>query len=172
MHKIAKVLGRLIVSLTIACAFGYGFYGLVTYVQPMAKQDYVQARLSVVADQTEILLNGAARSYDESILPNGKTDKKRMGETIKVLELALDTIISKTGRYNLTDKSKLTRVYFLLGKSYQRIEKADKAVEAYQDTLRLDPNHLPAKYNLEMIVLKGGGGDGAEPKQAKTPPKI
>ncbi|MBS1991940.1 MAG: tetratricopeptide repeat protein [Cyanobacteria bacterium SZAS LIN-2] len=174
MYKIAKGLGRLALSLTIACAFGYGFYGLVTYAWPLSHDRLGEARASLVADETEVLLNGAAKAYDESILPNGKVDKARLAEASRVLEVELDKLISQSGRYRLLDKSKLTRVYFLLGKVYQRQEKFDKAIDAYENTLRLDPDHLPAKYNLEMLQMQGGGGDegGSSPKKGQQPHKI
>jgi tetratricopeptide (TPR) repeat protein len=173
MYKIAKTLGRLILSLGIACAFGYGFYGLFTYVLPMSHDKFGVARSSLVKDETEIFLNGAARDYDESLLANGRVDQEKLGEATKVLELELDRLIAKNGHYNLTDKSKLTRVYFLLGKCYQRQKKLDKAIESYQDALRLDPDNMPAKYNLEMIIIQGGGGDGGpQPKQGNPPRKI
>ncbi len=66
MYKFVKTLGRLTLSLVIACAFGYGFYGLITYVAPMSKDKFGVARTSLVKDETEVFLNGAARDYDES----------------------------------------------------------------------------------------------------------
>lgn len=173
MYKFAKVLGKLALSLAIAGAFGYGFYGLCTYVLPLSQDNFGNARSSAVADQAEVFLNGAAKAYDDSLLPNGKVDKARLAEATKVLEMEVDLLISKSGRYNLTDRSKLTRVYFLLGKCYQRQEKADKAIESYENTLRLDPTHLPAKYNLEMLQSGGDGGEGGkQPDKGQPPHKI
>jgi tetratricopeptide (TPR) repeat protein len=174
MYKIAKSLRticRLIVSLAIACAFGYGFYGLFTYVVPMSQGDFGVARKSLVGDVTEIFLNGAAKDYDQSLLPSGKVDQQKLAEATKVLELELDHLIAKNGKYSLTDKSKLARVYFLLGKCYQRQKKLDKAKESYEDALRLDPDNLPAKYNLEMIQAGGGGGDGGGKQPQGDPPR-
>ena len=171
MNKIAKSLGRLALSLAIAAAFGYGFYGLCTYVLPLSQDNFGNARSSLVADPTEVFLNGAAKAYDQSLLPDGKVDKARLAEATKVLELELDLLISKSGRYNLMDRSKLTRVYFLLGKCYQRQEKADKAIESYENTLRLDPTHLPAKYNLEMLQSGGEGGEGGKQPSKGNPPR-
>ena len=171
MNKFAKSLGRLALSLAIAGAFGYGFYGLVTYVLPLSQDNFGNARSSLVADPTEVFLNGAAKAYDESLLPNGKVDKARLAEATKVLEMEVDLLISKSGRYNLTDRNKLTRVYFLLGKCYQRQKKADKAIESYENTLRLDPTHLPAKYNLEMLQSGGDGGEGGKQPDKGNPPR-
>ncbi len=164
MRKTSSILGRLLLSLAIALAFGYGFYGLFTYALPMSQDNLRQARTSYVADQTEILLNGAAKAYDE----------KRLDEVTKVLELELEKLIDKGGHYSRTDRWKLERVYFLLGKAYQIQEKYDKAIQNYEDTLRMNPNHLPAKYNLEMIQMKGGqGGEGGKkPQNGKIQPRI
>jgi tetratricopeptide (TPR) repeat protein len=169
MYKFAKKLGRLTLSLVIACAFGYGFYGLITYVQPMSQDKFGTARSSLVKDETEIFLNGAAKDYDQSVRPHGQVDQAKLAEATKVLELALDGLIAKDGHYSLTDKSKLVRVYFLLGKCYQRQKKLDKAIESYENVLRLDPDNLPAKYNLEMLQ---SGGKSDQPKQADPPRKI
>ena len=91
-----------------------------------------------------------------------------------MLELELEKLIDKGGHYSRTDRWKLERVYFLLGKAYQIQEKYDKAIQNYEDTLRMNPNHLPAKYNLEMIQMKGGqGGEGGKkPQNGKIQPRI
>lgn len=163
MQNIAKNAGRLIVSLAVALAFGYGFYGLVTYAIPLSQDNVKQAMTSYVADDTEVLIQGAAKAYDEGKLP----------EATKVLELALEKLIDKSGRYNAANAGKLERVYFLLGKCYHLQEKFDKAIQNYEDTLRMNPQHLPAKYNLEMIQMKGGGGEGGKkPDKGKIQPKI
>lgn len=159
----AKPLGRLALSLAIALAFGYGFYGLFTYALPLAKDNFRDARTSLVADQTEILLNGAAKAYDEG----------NLDAAARVLELQLEKLIDKSGRYNRIDRWKLERTYFLLGKIYHKQEKFDKAIQNYEDTLRMNPEHLPAKYNLEMIQMQGGGGEGgAQPDKGKIQHKI
>jgi tetratricopeptide (TPR) repeat protein len=161
----ALFLGKLLVSLLIACSFGIGYYGLHTYAVPMSKDNVRQARVSAVADQTEVLLNGAAKSYEEG----------RIEEAAKVLELNLELLVDKTGRYKASNRWKLERVYFLLGKCYHRMEVFDKARHNYEDTLRLNPAHLPAKYNLEMIEAQGGGGEGGnspDPGKGQIQPKI
>ena len=157
----AKPLGRLVLSLAIAFAFGYGCYGFFTYALPLSQDNFREARTSLVADQTEILLNGAAKAYDE-----GKLD-----DAARVLELQLEKLIDKSGRYNRLDRWKLERTYFLLGKIYHKQEKFDKAIQNYEDTLRMNPDHLPAKYNLEMIQAQGGKG-GGEPDKGKIQHKI
>lgn len=162
MREKAKTLGRLLLSLAIASAFGYGFYGLVTYALPLANDNLREARTSIVADETEILLNGAAKAYDED----------RLDEATRVLELELEKLIDKSGRYSMTDRWKLERVYFLLGKSYHKLEKYDKAIQNYEDTLRMNPDHREAKYNLEMILMQGGGEGGPQPDPGKIKHKI
>lgn len=164
MRKTIQILGRLLLSLAIASAFGYGFYGLFTYAMPLSQDNYRQAKTSYVADETEVLLNGAAKAYEEGNLT----------DATKVLELTLEKLITKGGRYKKSDCWKLQRVYFLLGKCYHRQEKLDKAIQNYGDTLRMNPKHRPAKYNLEMIQMQGseGGPGDDKPQPAKTQPKI
>lgn len=154
--KLGKA-ARVALSLAIVSAFGYGFYGLVTYALPLSHDDLPQAQTSLVADQTEILIAGAAKAYEEG----------RYEESTKVLELALEELVSKSGRYQAANRWKLERVYFLLGKSYHRMKKFDKAVQNYEDTLRMNPDHMPAKYNLEMIQAEGGGDGGGASNQHK-----
>lgn len=43
--------------------------------------------------------------------------------------------------------------YQLLGQSYQRLHKAEKAVEAYQNAVRLSSNTFVSAYQLGMIFL-------------------
>jgi len=63
--------------------------------------------MSQVADPTEVLINGAQAAYDEKNYP----------EAVAVLELALERMVDKSGHYNLADRWKLERTYFLLGKA-------------------------------------------------------
>ena len=164
LNNIKAKLGRtarIAFSLAIVSAFGYGFYGLVTYAVPLSQDNFRQAQTSYVADPTEVLINGGAKAYEEGDLE----------EATKVLELALEKLVSKSGRYQAADRWKLERVHFLLGKSYHRLKKLDKAVQNYEDTLRMNPNHMPAKYNLEMIQAEGGGS-GGQGGQSKQAPKI
>jgi len=173
MYKLAKGLGRLVFALALICAFGYGAYGLITYAVPLSQDKLGVARASLVADETEVLLNGAARDYDQALLPDGKIDKARLTEAIRVLEMEVEKLVSQSGRYNVLDRSKLTRTYFLLGKCYQRAKKVDKAIESYENTLRLAPDHMPAKYNLEMLQAEGGGGkEGGQAPKGGQPHKI
>jgi hypothetical protein len=163
MKELVKFMGKLMLSLTVALAFGYGFYGITTYVYPLSHDNYRQAMTSPVADDTEVLLNGAEQAYEQG----------RTGEAARVLELELEKLVDKSGRSEVKNKWKLERVYFLLGKCYQRQEQFGKARENYIETLRLNPNHLPAKYNLEMIEPQGGkGGPGKQPSPGKIQPKI
>ncbi len=158
-------LQRLTVSFCVALTFAYGYYGLLTYALPLSQDNFVQARASLVADDTEILINGAAKAYDE----------KRYEESIKVLELALEALLDKSGRYRTSNADRLERAYFLLAKAYQVLEKDDKAIQNYEDTLRLNPAHRPAKYNLEMLQQKkksGGKGGKKNPKNAQPEPQI
>jgi len=54
------------------------------------------------------------------------------------------------------------------------MKNGDKAVENYQETLRVNPRNLDAKYNLEMMQPPppSGGGGGDQPKPGPTQPKI
>ncbi len=162
MRKLLTWLGRLTVSLVIACAFGYGFYGLYTYVIPLQKGDLVGAMESRVADRSEVLINGACDAYEQ-----GKFDDAAM-----ILELALEKLVDKSGRFDLANSAKLESVFFMLGKCYHLQEKFDKAIQNYEDTLRLNPNHLPAKYNLEMIQMDGGKGGNGGGGKTRLQPKI
>ena len=85
MRKFFKTLGRLTLSLAIACVFGYGFYGLITYALPLSKNQYRLAMSSAVADPVEVLLNGAAEDYEQGRLP----------EATRALELALEKLVDK-----------------------------------------------------------------------------
>lgn len=164
IKKLRQKAGHMLLSVLIVLSFGYGYYGLRTYVLPLSQDNVRQARVSLVADQTEVLITGAARAYEE-----GKDQ-----EVVKSLELALEKLVDRTGRYKATDRWKLARIYFLLGKSYHRMEKFDKAIRNYEDALRMDANHLPAKYNLEMIQMSGGGngGSGNQTDPGSTQPRI
>jgi tetratricopeptide (TPR) repeat protein len=164
MKKLMKNLGGLIACLLVSSMFAYGYYGLITYVVPFWHDDFRQAMASSVADETDVLLNGAQAAYLRGDLK----------ETSKVLELALDKLVDKGGRYQAKDKWKLERIYFLLGKTYHRQEQFGKAAENYIQTLRLNPNHLPAKYNLESIQNPpgNGGAPGGAQRGGGNEPKI
>ncbi len=171
MREVLKGLGKILAGVLVVAAFSYGIYGMGTYAYPLSSDNFRGALKSRVADKTEVYLNGAAHSYEK-----GNYDEAR-----KALELAVEQLVDKDGKFHPSEKWKVERVHFLLGKCYQRQKKFDKAIKEYEDTLRLNPDHYPAKYNLEMLKRSGGGGgsdgtgggdSGGVKPGGKTKPKI
>lgn len=161
--RVLKALGRLLLALAIIASVTYGFYGLWTYVRPLHKQDLRTALESKVADRPEVFLEGACQAYDSG---NYKVAKK-------VLELALEELIDKSGRYKPADAGRVEKVHFLLAKTLHRLEDFEKAIKEYEETLRINPDHYDAKYNLEMLKQSGGGGGGGEDQQqGKRKPRL
>jgi Ca-activated chloride channel homolog len=50
----------------------------------------------------------------------------------------------------VTDPSKLSTYYYNLGNSYFKSQKLDKCIEAYKQSLRLNPKDADTKYNLTL----------------------
>ena len=82
-------------------------------------------------------------------------------------------MVDQNGRYRVQDRWKLERIYFLLGKCYQKQKKLDKAAENYIEALRINPKNLPAsKLAMVQPPPSGGGGGGDKKPNSQIQPKI
>ena len=83
-----------------------------------------------------------------------------------------DALLYATGEVRL-------RAFFNRGNAAFRVREYAQAVEAYEEVLRMDPDHLDAKHNLELALkqLPPQGRDDeqsppeAQPPQAQPPPE-
>ena len=64
-----------------------------------------------------------------------------------------------------------SRAFFNRGNAAFRVREYAQAVEAYKEVLRMDPDHLDAKHNLELALkqLPPQGRDDEPPPQAQPP---
>ncbi|MBY0358462.1 MAG: tetratricopeptide repeat protein [Candidatus Obscuribacterales bacterium] len=140
-----------------------GLNRFVGYSLPMLKANYAKAIASPYADKAEVLYNGALDAYEQNDLEGCK----------RVLALAYEELVNdEDASIKARDKKRAADIKFMLGKVMQKLKKNDHAIEAYEQSLRLDPSNLASKYNLEMLKpspppppMSGGGGgkDGEQP---------
>jgi tetratricopeptide (TPR) repeat protein len=153
------VLGK---TVRVACifAFLFGFYMLFSNSIPMLTKDYEGAADSYVADRSLALYDAGLQRY------RGGDNKG----AVRVLNDAYNACLGAKGVVS-DDKRKLAGdIKFLTGNALVGQKQLQQAVEAYKDALRLDPNNLYAKYNLELLqAMNGGKGPGPGPGDDSKP---
>lgn len=167
--------------LFITATAGYGFYTLMTYTLPLHRHDYRTAVKSMVKDQAQLFYTAGMTAYDESLDLEGEVATNKLNEAKKLLNLAYETLLDEQGKLPSSSRALAGQIQFGIGKCLQRLGKKEHAIKAYEESLRLAPNCLPCKFNLEMLKASpppsgGGGANGGKPKPddqgGKNRPKI
>jgi tetratricopeptide (TPR) repeat protein len=166
MNTIATLVhnGRFVIAkgIRIAAVLGllFGIYSLWTHSLPMLNGEFRSAAESYTGDRAVALYDAGLQQYQA----------EEFEGAVKVLTNAYNECLGPQGVVD-DDKRKLAaEIKFLTGNALVKSEKLSKAVEAYKEALRLEPNHLYAKYNLELLQQMNGGkgpGDGGEPGGTK-----
>lgn len=63
------------------------------------------------------------------------------------------------GSLQIADGDLAQMGYYNLGNTLYQIQQLESAIESYKEALRLDPDDLDAKYNLELALQNEGEGD-------------
>lgn len=136
-------------------AFLFGVYALFSYSVPMLNGNYRSASESSFAGDKAIAM------YDHGLMMYQRGEFKG---AVKAFNDAYNACLGEQGVVS-DDKRKLaSEIKFLAGNALVKDKQLTQAVEAYKESLRLDPNNLYAKYNLEMLQqMNGGKGPGDEP---------
>jgi tetratricopeptide (TPR) repeat protein len=142
--------------------FFYGVYMLLTYSVPMLRGSYESAAESYAADVSVSLYDAGLQRYRNEDYEGA----------VKALNNAYNATLGPEGVVE-GDKRKLAAdIKFLTGNALVNAGQLQAAVEAYKETLRLDPTNLYAKYNLEMLqAMNGGAGPGPDPSPGGQPGK-
>lgn len=146
----------------VACALGFcmalallffGGYRLSSYDRPLHHVQYQSALSSRVADRPLLLLNEAMAQLKE----------EKPAEAKKLLSDAYEACLDDEGFVTASRKRLAACIKFRQGNLLVHLQDVAGAVDAYCESLRLDPNNLDAKYNLELLLLQTGGGRGGKP---------
>lgn len=157
-RRVQLSVAMVIVSAVVAI---YGTYRTLAYTVPMYTGNYLSAAESGAGDESFALYNLGlqafeAKEYDaaKEIFTKGYS---KLTET-------------EAGTINSDSKKKLgAELQFMLGNTALRQKQVKVAIEAYKAALRLNPNHLAAKYNLELLQSNSGGAGGAGGDSQKDP---
>lgn len=144
-------------TVRILCVIGLavGLYLCVFYSVPMQQQKYADAADAFMSDQGVVLYDLALQRYQE----------EEFADTIEVAEKAYNACISKEGIVDPDRVLLAANIKFLAGNAMVKAKQLKNAVDAYKQSLRLNPNNFEAKYNLEWLQQMNGGagpGGGAE----------
>lgn len=132
--------------------FLFGILMLFAYSVPMLNGNYESASRSIVGDKAIALFDRGLQRYKQE-------DYKG---AVGTLNDAYNACLGKQGVVS-EDKRKLAaQAKFLAGNALVKDKQLRQAVEAYKESLRLDPDNLEAKYNLEMLQQMNGGKGPAE----------
>lgn len=134
-----------------------GVHRLLTYSAPMLAENFESAIDSSV-DQPLALYNLGLKAY--------KYERYTLAKD--VLTEAFNQLTKNTGVVPPDRKELAGQIQFMLGVVNEHEKQFRVAVTAYEDCLRLTPNNLDAKYNLERLKsqfpdLGKGGGSPQDP---------
>lgn len=135
-------------------AFLFGLYMLFSYSVPMLKGNYGSASNSYAADRCVSLYDTGLQFYQ--------------AEEYKPATLALtdayNACLGPQGLVSDEHRKLAANIKFLTGNALVYQKQLKQAVEAYKEALRLDPDNLEAKYNLELLQqMNGGKGPSDDP---------
>lgn len=145
-----------------------GIYHLWSYSVPMANGNYELAAESYLGYRGDALYDAALAAYK-------KEDYMR---ATKLLNAVSETVNDSSGKLLESKREIAAEIKFLSGNIFFRQNQFQQALRAYEESLRINPDHRYAKYNLELLKQpplggdsKGDGkGDGpgdADPKDSK-----
>ncbi len=152
-HRVGVVQVVLVLFLGL---FAYGVYQAATYTWPMHAGAFHSASESRVADKPIALYDSGLAAYMAEDYGTAKRE----------LVAAYAACADGSGAISESHTQLCAQIQFLLGNTYVNLKKADSAIQAYEESLRLDPTNLYAKYNLELLKSQksgGGGGDQGNP---------
>lgn len=161
--RVILFLVQFLMVVSIACCFAGAYMGL-TYTYPMLTGSYQDAAKGGIGDPASALYNAGLEAY--------RSNKFRYAETY--LKEASEKVVNREGIVPENKKSLAAEIKFLLGNTLVKSKQKDQAVQAYKEALRLNPAHLYAKYNLELLTAPKenppdapgkGQGQGNEPGQ-------
>ncbi|GEM_PF-1753969 len=125
-----------------AMLFIAGVYQLLTYSLPMFKADYYTAIQSVSADKATVLYDAGLQAFRA-----GNYDQAQ-----HLFAAVSGACNDASGNIPGSRLKLAAQAQFMLGNSFDALGKTQQAIEAYQQSLRLDSANLYAKYNLERLL--------------------
>ena len=132
----------------------YTAYTAVFFTAPVLNHQPHSAAGSWVGDT-------AAAHYDAGLILYAG---EHYPEAIEELTAAYNALLSESGEISPQRAALAAQIKFLTGNALVKGKKPKTAVEAYKEALKLDPTHIYAKYNLEMLQsMNGGKGPAGDP---------
>lgn len=160
----------LVPTMTVAVGAGillalFGVVRLATYSGPMLQERFPDAVKAPMGDQPLAL-------YDWGLQLYKREDYKLAKE---VLTESFNQLTRNTGVVPADRKALGSQIQFMLGVVNEKGKQFRVAITAYEDCLKLDPDNLYAKYNLERLKQQypdlGKGGSGGSNDPNKDPSK-
>lgn len=124
----------------IGCA-SFGIFRLWAYTYPMLNQDYRSAVEASVGDE---VLAWYARGVERYRLGDHRNAKR-------ILTEAFNKLTRETGLVPEDRRQLGSDIQHLLGVVNEHEKQFRLAVSAYEESLKLEPNNLASKYNLERL---------------------
>jgi tetratricopeptide (TPR) repeat protein len=148
-----------VATLAFLGVFALGVVRLVNYTLPLYIGDPVSAAQSAYGDPVVAYYNASLASYKA-----GDFDA-----AVTAASQAYSKLTAEKGSIAQTDRvqKQAGDIQFLLGLCREKTKQPTLAIDAYEQALRHNPNHLAAKYNLERLLKPQGGGGAGGPGDGK-----
>jgi len=129
----------------LAILFGLLMLGVLS--APMLMHNYKTAGTSWVGERSYALYDLGLQLYQA----------EEFKEAVKTFNDAYNLCLGPQGVVEGDKRALAAEIKFLAGNALVKDKQLSKAIEAYKECLRIDPNHLHAKYNLEKLQSMNGG---------------
>jgi len=142
-------------TLAFLGVFALGVVRLVNYTLPLFIGSPAAAAQSKYGDPVVAYYNAALASYKAEDYDGA----------VKMASQAYSKLTETKGSIAQSERvqTEAGDIQFLLGLCREKTKQPDQAIDAYEQALRHNPNHLAAKYNLERLLKPQGGGGAGGP---------
>ncbi len=146
-------------TLAFLGVFALGLLRLINYTLPLYIGAPVSAAQSGYGDPVAAYYDAALASYKAEDFDGA----------VKMASQAYSKLTEQKGSIAQSEhvQKEAADIQFLLGLCREKAKQPDQAIDAYEQALRHNPNHLAAKYNLERLLKPQGGGGAGGPGDGK-----
>lgn len=140
--------------------FGLGGYRYLSWTSPLADGSYGRAAQSQMGDRAVALYDRGLSEYRQALATEDTDAAQTLWQQAQADLSAAYNRLTAEGKGSVPDASRklaadiqfqLGNMQVLTGLAQQDVELIQAGVQSYEECLRLDPNNLAAKYNIELL---------------------
>ncbi len=159
VHRQRIIIAAVVFILALATA-AFGCYRYMSWTDPLNDDNYSQAAESIVGNKAVALFDRGLTEYRQSLAEQDQTAAAAQWTNAQNSLVAAYNQLLQNGNGTAPDSLKklaadiqfqLGNMQVVTGLAQQSLELIQSGVQSYEECLRLDPNNLAAKYNIELL---------------------